>query len=136
MNLFVYGTLLFPKIREAVGGRQFASIPARLAGYRIFRVRDAHFPGIVSSAEDCWIEGEILLDLSAEELQRFDRYEDSFYRRTTVRVLTDKQEEWEAGVYEIPPENAEALLTDQTWTRSWFAERHYAPFCAGLGLEE
>ncbi len=52
MNVFVYGTLLVPKIWETVTATtDLVSHPAELDGYLIRRVRDAVYPGIVVAPE-------------------------------------------------------------------------------------
>ena len=56
MNLFTYGTLMFPEVWQRIGVGDFSSIPATLPGFAIFRVRDAVFPGIVrAQPHDQWL---------------------------------------------------------------------------------
>ena len=136
MNLFVYGTLLFPEIRELVGGREFRAEPAYINGYRVLQVRDATFPGLLKSGlETDQADGEILLDLSPSELARFDAYEDSFYVRENVEVKFtdhDSRSEEEAMVYVVPKRLASTVLTEEPWTRDWFDKHHRAEFFARI----
>ena len=133
MNLLVYGTLLFPEIRSLVGGREFESRPVILGGYRIYRVRNATFPGVIRDANSRGIEGEVLVDITEEELMRFDSYEDSFYERCTVTLPIEGRTE-EAELYEVPPELAGEILTSEPWTRDWFEKHHLFDFYERLLL--
>lgn len=130
MNLFVYGTLLFPEIREWVSGRRHRSEPAVLKGFRVRRVRNATFPGIVrvpESGEET-ASGEVLFDLTETEFAMLDRYEDDFYVRSLVSLTLENGAEIECFVYEVPPEEADHFLSDDPWTREWFRENHYEDF--------
>ena len=50
MHLFTYGSLMFAEVWQRVVGRSFATVPATLKGYDIFRVRGANFPGVVQAS--------------------------------------------------------------------------------------
>lgn len=133
MNLLVYGTLLFPEIRNLVGGREFESRPVTLEGYGIYRVKNATFPGVIRETDSGSIEGEVLLDISEEEMMRFDSYEDSFYERCTVSVSLDGQPT-DVELYVVPPEIAGEILTPAPWNRDWFEEHHLFDFYERLRL--
>lgn len=133
MNLFVYGTLLFPEIRELVGGRIFEFHPAVLHGYKIRRVNDATFPAIVKTSNPTsQVNGEVLFDVSRSELALFDAYEDSFYLRDEVQVSLTKENEGstvlKTSVYHVPEKLADQLLSDDQWLRSWFNTHHRSTF--------
>lgn len=130
MNLFVYGTLLFPGIRERVGGRSFCSKPAILHGFRVRKVHQATFPGIarVASGGSESAAGELLFDLTESELDKFDRYEDRFYVRSIVSVILENGSEVEGFVYEVPLEIAEEILSEEPWSKEWFEGHHYDEF--------
>jgi len=131
MNLFVYGTLLFPEIRNLIGGRIFESQAASITGFEIFRVKDAHYPGVIRTAPGM-VTGQILGDITEEELDRFDQYEGESYQRSRIEVRVDNSGEvMDAWIYEIPEATAGEILSDEAWTKEWFAEFHHREF---LGL--
>lgn len=132
MNLLVYGTLLFPEIRNLVGGRVFESRPVKLEGYGIYRVRNATFPGVMRDANSC-VEGEVLVDISEEEMIRFDGYEDSFYERRTVTAPIEGRPT-KVELYEVPTDIAGEILTSETWNRDWFEAHHLSDFYERLRL--
>lgn len=123
MNMFVYGTLLVPKIWEAVTRAPAPPmILAELRGYSIFRVRNADYPGIVESTVDAVVPGLLVLDVPETALKRLDAYEDSFYERREVAVSTSELGDVPAHAYCIRATDAPALLTGEPWTLARFEE--------------
>lgn len=124
MNVFVYGTLLVPKIWNAVTHcPDLDSHPAGLKGYANYRVRGADYPGIVEVPEpDAIVSGRIFLDVPGDALRRLDAYEDSFYERRTLSVQLPDGRELEADAYCVPVEKAAAILSKEKWTLAWFED--------------
>ena len=123
MNVFVYGTLLVPSIWNAV--TQFPNLEsqsAELMGFRIFRVRNADYPGIVASSPDMIVPGKIYLDVPRLGVERLDAYEDTFYERRPVKVTVPCQGETTAQAYCIPAATAPAILSCDPWTLAWFED--------------
>lgn len=95
-HLFAYGSLVdSARLDEVLGhvhpGERLA---ARLRGYR--RVMSAGFayPFVVEEPRE-WVDGVLLMDLSANDMQVLDRYEEvesGVYRREPVQV-----EAWGCG---------------------------------------
>lgn len=118
MNLFVYGTLLVPRILNAVTGLDdLETIPAKLEGYDIFRVMGGDFPGIVKGAGP--VPGRVVQNVPEMAMRRLDAYEDSFYERELVEISTSDGT-LEAFAYVVPAEIAKEILSSQTWTLEWF----------------
>lgn len=96
INVFVYGTLLFPEITKRLGvvSRDASTVlrkPAVLRGYKRLTVgfRGEADPPAIFKAADSFVAGEILLDITAESLQRLDWFEDidhGLYTRESVTV--------------------------------------------------
>ncbi len=121
MNLFVYGTLLVPKIWNAVTGYHDPdSVPGTLVGHRIQRVKSGDFPAIVIDPDsDKPVPGLVMKNVSPNALERLDQYEDNFYERVAVDIETDSGPV-EAHVYRMPPELAGEILSEDPWTLEWF----------------
>ena len=94
VNLFVYGTLLDPKMRRAVIGRSCRTRAATLVGYAR---REGRYPYLAPDAAAC-TAGQLLLRLTGAELARLDDYEGvapsliegaarRLYARTAVEVI-------------------------------------------------
>lgn len=121
MNLFIYGTLLVPKIWEAVTGcPETKMLPATLAGYQIHRVKSADFPAITKGVDsDAFVVGRVALDISTEALRRLDAYEDDFYDRLPVKVSVSGIV-YDADTYVIASSMAAETLSTESWTLDWF----------------
>jgi len=91
-HLFVYGTLVDPARLDEVLGHRHAGerLAARLDGYQRIVSPAYAYPFLVQ-ATGCSVEGVVLMDLSAYDLQALDRYEEvdsGWYRREPVEVET------------------------------------------------
>lgn len=85
--LFVYGTLLDPRIRSAVLGarRSAPARPARLPGYRRLFVHEAEYPALrrcIGAA----VDGLLLPAPDARTLADLDAHEGDEYRRGIVTI--------------------------------------------------
>lgn len=104
LNLFVYGTLMFPAVRTRITGLQVSATVARLPGYARYTLADreqARVPAIVAEAGAC-VQGRLLTGLGNELLDVLDRFEeigDGRYRRITVVVQSEDGEWRMAEVY-------------------------------------
>jgi gamma-glutamylcyclotransferase (GGCT)/AIG2-like uncharacterized protein YtfP len=95
-NLFVYGSLADPRCLDEVLGRRYAQerLRARLVGYRRIANSVYPYPFIVVAPADA-VDGILLLDLSAKDLDVLDDYEEvasGTYTRVSVEV-----EAWGCG---------------------------------------
>lgn len=85
MNVFTYGSLMFPEVWRRVAGVSSTGCPARLAGYRRFAVRGRTFPGIVPEAT-ARVDGVVYRDVPPEAVARLDVFEDEMYERLNLPV--------------------------------------------------
>ena len=129
---FAYGTLQFARVLERVVGRPLAAIPARLEGYARFRVHGRTFPGLI--AEDgALTRGMLYRAIDPSTFERLDRFEDEFYERRELTVVTDLGESIQAFVY-VVPENRGALLSDEPWDEEQFLRAHLNTFLGDRNL--
>jgi gamma-glutamylcyclotransferase (GGCT)/AIG2-like uncharacterized protein YtfP len=120
MHVFTYGTLMFPEVWQAVVGRMFDTVEGSAAGFAIYRVADAVFPGIVAAGDSDIVRGVVYLDVEHASLVRLDLFEDDFYQRQTLWIDCDDGEHRAADAYVVPSENR-SILTDESWDRATFA---------------
>ena len=123
MNLFIYGTLMVPKIWDTV---TLCPDPVSIAGelfhHRIQRVKHGDFPAIVADPDSpSPIPGLVIQNVSVAALDRLDQYEDEFYERVSVSIITEKST-IEAQVYRVPLELANEILSTDLWSLEWFEE--------------
>ena len=119
MHVFTYGSLMFPEVWQTVVGREFETVEGTAAGYSIFRVREAVFPGITAAAEECVVPGVVYLDVDDASLVRLDRFEDDFYERLNLPVDCVDGVRRAADAYVVPAENRR-VLTAEPWTAADF----------------
>jgi gamma-glutamylcyclotransferase (GGCT)/AIG2-like uncharacterized protein YtfP len=122
MNVFVYGTLLVPKIWETVTGTKgLVSQSASLTGFEIRCVRDAVYPGIFASPTAAKpVPGRVFFDVPEEALRRLDAYEDDFYLREEVLPGIDGGGQVTAHAYLVPTVKADTILSPHGWSLEWF----------------
>src|SRR5262249_9421616 len=119
MDVFTYGSLMFPEVWRSVVGRDFATVAETAAGYSIFRVRDAAFPGITPASEEISGTGLVYLDVDEVSVARLDRFEDTFYDRQSILIDCVDGIRREADAYVVREQNRH-VLTAEPWTAEWF----------------
>jgi hypothetical protein len=95
-HLFAYGSLVDPLCLDEVLGRRHGGerLRARLDGFERISSAGYPFPYIVA-AHGRWVDGVLLTDLSADDVEALDRYEEvdqGMYQRQRVEV-----EAWGCG---------------------------------------
>lgn len=130
-NLFVYGTLMFPEIRDALVGREFKSFPAVLEGYRrsaIVLSTRAAVAGIVAE-KNASVSGLVLRSVDHKSLAAFDVFEGvkgGLYDRLKVTVKDPDGRTVEASTYVTGPAVRDMLKGD--WDPDVFRKRHLAAY--------
>ncbi|WP_199546902.1 gamma-glutamylcyclotransferase family protein [Streptomyces sp. N35] len=112
MTLFVYGTLLFDPVLEALLGRIPQRLPAAAPGWRVAAMEGRVYPGLVA-APGTEAPGVLLTDLGRREWAIIARYEEEGFalREITLssgrRALTHvwlgtrvREENWDPQVFE------------------------------------
>lgn len=127
-NVFVYGTLMEPRIITEVIGRTPEGHPAVLRGYRRSCLEGELYPGIQPD-ESAQIEGLVYPNLAPDEVQSLDRFEGDLYQRSTVTVSPSHAEPVQVEVYVIRPEHRHHL-TGEAWDFKAFRERFVERFAA------
>jgi len=122
MHVFTYGTLMYPEVWRAVVGREFATVGGRAAGFAIYRVRDAVFPGIIAATPRDAVRGVVYLDVDEASVDRLDRFEDGFYERQQIVVAGEDGRELVADSYVVPHARRE-VLTEEPWLAEEFVAR-------------
>ena len=91
MDLFVYGSLLFPEVMRVLLGRVPDSTPATVAGWRVAALPGRVYPCLVPA--EALARGQVVSGLKPAEWRTLDAFEDTVYdlRRLT---LTDGRDAW------------------------------------------
>ncbi|MCR9200312.1 MAG: gamma-glutamylcyclotransferase [Planctomycetaceae bacterium] len=103
--VFVYGTLLFPEVTDALGIRLVnEGTSATLNGFQRLTIRLSacgNFPAIVPSSEHA-VTGRVLTLHSPADLRTMDEFEgieEGYYTRESVRVVMSGGQQREAFAY-------------------------------------
>lgn len=124
-HVFTYGTLLIAEVMEAVAGRRFASVAARLDGFERVCVRGAVYPG-ARAAPAGSIAGVLWLDVDPAAVARLDRFEGDLYERRPVQVVAGDRRH-DAQAYVVPATFADRL-DPRPWDLDDFRRRHLARY--------
>ncbi|OLT26627.1 gamma-glutamylcyclotransferase [Nocardiopsis sp. CNR-923] len=127
--LFVYGTLLFPEILDALLGRVPDAEPASVPGWRVAALPGLAYPVLVPGSGAA--PGRLLSGLSESERRIVDVYEDDWYDLRPL-VLTDGRTGWAFTA------TASATVSPGDWDAGAFAAGHLAAYvegCAALRAE-
>lgn len=117
-TVFVYGTLMFPEILEALLNRVPEMQAAQLFGWARFSVLGQNYPGAVPDARGPPLQGCLLQNLTPQELQILNAYEGSDYTKVTVHVACGGNRV-ETTVYKWNRTSADAL-SDKPWKPECF----------------
>lgn len=114
MGLFLYGTLLHPRVFELVAGPGGATMQeAILADHAVLRVKDSELPMLVPQKGGI-ARGQYWSGLTAAQIARLDAYEIPFgYHPKTLTVRLADGSDVEAQVYEPP---ADQHPTTEPWS--------------------
>lgn len=119
--VFAYGSLQLPEVMACVTGQAYPAVPARLPHFARFRIRGKSFPGI-RPEPGASVEGLLYRDLTAAAIESLDAFEDDFYLRQALDVVTCSGAAVQAFVYVMNPQY-HGLLEDTTWDLEHF-KRH------------
>lgn len=126
MNVFTYGSLMYPQVWERVVRARYRSAPARLDGFERRALAGVSYPGAIRS-DASRIRGRVYFDVDAADLARLDAFESSEYRREEVVVSIE-----DAGGRKVPAQLYvyldHARLLAQDWDVARFERDHLAGF--------
>lgn len=105
-ELFVYGTLGLEAVVECLIDRVPASEPVTAPGWRVARLPDKPYPGLVAD-ESAAAPGRVFTDLVADEWATLDAFEDPVYTLTPVALSDGRR-----GLAYVWPKEA----LPETWT--------------------
>jgi gamma-glutamylcyclotransferase (GGCT)/AIG2-like uncharacterized protein YtfP len=126
MNLFTYGTLMFPEVWQRVTGLAQPGQPATLAHHAARRIRDQLYPALVGE-EGAVTSGILYPEVSPEAMARLDTFEGTFYDRVPVEVTLTDGSVRPAWVYRAAAGTGPDILP-QPWEAARFAREELGVF--------
>jgi len=128
MDIFTYGSLMFPAMMKAVTGRDFSSRNARVKNHARFRVRGESYPGL-TPLEGAVTQGVLHLNVDALSLRRLDDFEGEMYERTEISAEAFDGESLMAQTYLIKPQYRDRL-SSEPWDPEHFEKADLVQFMA------
>jgi gamma-glutamylcyclotransferase (GGCT)/AIG2-like uncharacterized protein YtfP len=117
MNLFAYGTLMFPEVWKRVVGDEYQQAPAQLSGMALYRAAGELFPVMVEGQPSDIAPGLVFFEIPAETWAKLDRYESKVYDRVEVAAEIPGGRIVRAQAYQLPLRNRHVASAE-----SWDAE--------------
>lgn len=112
-DLFVYGSLMFSELVEAIIGRGPAWEPAFLPGYKRCRLSDTPYAVIARRSGET-VEGLLLKELTDADLALLDRYEGELYAPMEVTVARADGSSARALAYSVAS-GFESRVSNEAW---------------------
>ena len=126
MNIFTYGSLMFPSVMKAVTGREFAAKKARVKNYARFKVKGESYPGL-TPLKGAETEGVLYMGLDALSVKRLDDFEGELYERTEIPADTMEGESLTAQTYAIKAQYRDRLSSKE-WDPTHFEKADLLEF--------
>jgi len=132
LNVFTYGSLMYPEVWDRVVRGRYRSAAAQLTGFRRRALTDASYPAAVSEA-GARIRGRVYFDVAADDLARLDAFEASEYRREEVEVQADTPAGPVTARAQVYVYLVVSRLAPQDWDEQRFERDHLADFAQRHG---
>ena len=120
MNIFTYGSLMFPSVMKAITGLEFPAKKARVKNYARFKVKGESYPGL-TPLKGAVTEGVLYIGVDVLSVRRLDDFEGEFYERGEVAADTLDGESLIVHAYVI-----KAQYRDRLSSEPWDPERFEA----------
>lgn len=88
MNVFTYGSLMFPEVWQRVVRGDYSSAAGTVADCRRYAIERETYPGMVREPGGS-VTGVVYFDIDAADLTALDVFEGSDYQRETIDVRLD-----------------------------------------------
>lgn len=117
---------------KAVSGVLPLGVAATLPHYACYQVRHANYPAITAQS-GAHTHGLLYLQIPASAWLHIDAYEDDFYQRQTLTVLTSGAVQT-AQAY-VAPAHCKTLLSTRPWQLERFRREELHHFLSSLDHE-
>src|SRR5690606_12204581 len=121
MDIFTYGSLMFPAVWQRVVRSEYRSAPALLPGFARYAVSGETYPGLVRQAGAA-VNGVVYFDVDDADLLTLDVFEGSEYRREAVTVSLEADRNLVVETYVF---TATGRLTNREWDPQAFRIAHF-----------
>jgi len=118
MNIFTYGSLMYPSVMRAVTAREFPSKKARVQNYARFKVKGECYPGLIP-LEGALTDGVLYLNVDPLSVRRLDEFEGELYERREIAVDAFDGKSLTAQTYVVKAQTQNRLSSEE-WDPTHF----------------
>jgi gamma-glutamylcyclotransferase (GGCT)/AIG2-like uncharacterized protein YtfP len=133
MNVFTYGSLMFPEVWERVVRGAYSHAVAAASGFRCYAVQGETYPGMIAAdgaaSPPDRVEGIVYFDVSLEDLAALDSFEGGDYRRVEIAASLPDGTSVNASAYLYLPQEK---LAPEPWSRENFQLKSFLRSYCGL----
>lgn len=129
VNLFAYGSLMFPPVWNVLIKNHYQTQPASLRGYVRKKVLHDVYPVIVDADKNSIVDGMIYYSVEDTDMARLDLFEGEYYQRQNVCCQTDTGESVTAVTY-VFKQQYQHLISAEDWNLHWFEAQGLQQFLA------
>ena len=126
MNIFTYGSLIFPEVLDALTERYFEHEDITVPGFERRTLIGKPYPGVIRN-DGTSVEGRLWFDLDRDSVEILDRFEDTDYERRSIEIETRTRGRVNASMY-IIPDSLKQTLSDEPWDKEHFMREHLAEY--------
>jgi gamma-glutamylcyclotransferase (GGCT)/AIG2-like uncharacterized protein YtfP len=130
MHIFTYGSLMFPEVWTTVVHGNYERQPARLYGYQRCCIKGETYPAAIAAGLEDYIDGQLYLNVDAEDQQRLDRFEGEDYEKATAPLILAEGGIVMAQLYLY---RHHQRLEMREWDQAWFEREGIKQFLAEYG---
>ena len=131
MDIFTYGSLMFPAVWQKVVRGDYHSAAASVHGFRRVCVRDGRHPALVIAPRAAPLVGRVYFDVNADDVARLDHFETRNYERVLIAVTVDGNAVTAQAYLSVNMES----LTDVDWIEQEFERTGLIIFLATYGAK-
>lgn len=133
MNVFTYGSLMFPEVWTRVVRGAYSYAAAAAPGFRRYSVTGETYPAMIAAvgaplAQDR-VEGIVYFDVSTEDVAALDIFEGGDYQRVGIAVSLPDGTSVEASSYLYLPQEK---LAPEPWSPENFKMESFLQSYCGL----
>lgn len=119
MNIFCYGSLMYPEVWNLIVKGRYQQQQAKICGYRRKKVKNELYPGLIATLPEDTVAGTVYFSVTDEDLTRLDLFEAEIYIRIKVNCFLVNNSCIEAFAYLIHPQK-QTVLEPEDWNQQEF----------------
>jgi gamma-glutamylcyclotransferase (GGCT)/AIG2-like uncharacterized protein YtfP len=124
MNIFIYGTLMYPDIWERCVRNIYASKDAQVRGFKCLKVKQEVFPALIQSRDhEEVVAGKVYLEVNEQDFSRVKDFIGKHFQVSDGVCFVAEEATPIACKNFIWRSEYRSLLSHEPWEKAWFEEK-------------